>query len=336
MRALVLEGDPTSASLKLREVPDPPPRAGEIVVRIRFAALNRRDLWICKGLYPGINYPTILGSDGAGIIEALGDGVDRFQVGQEVVINPSLDWGPDERVQGSSFRILGMPDDGTFAELVRVPTANVELKPSSLSFEAAAALPLAGLTAYRAVMTKAKVQAGETVLVTGIGAGTATFALQFARMAGARVFVTSGSEAKLDQARQLGAVDGVNYRSENWHKTLRSLGCAPDVVIDSGGGESLATVLGLVQPAGRIVTFGATTGPVPSLDLFRVFWKQLALFGTTMGTANEFRAMLQCFEEERTELSPVIDRTFSIEQGDEALGRMENSEQFGKLLLQIG
>jgi NADPH:quinone reductase-like Zn-dependent oxidoreductase len=333
MKAIVLREIGPVDNFRLEEVPDPSPKAGEVVVRLRAAALNHRDLWISRDKYPNVSLPAVLGSDGAGQVSGMGDGVEGFRVGQDVVINPSLDWGPDDRVQGDRFRILGMPDQGTFAELIAVPAENVVPKPAGLSFEQAAAIPLAGLTAYRAVVTKARVQAGETVLVTGIGAGTATLALQFASAMGARVFVTSGSEAKREQARSLGAKGGVDYKDPDWPARLRELAGPPDVVIDSAGGEGFARAVELLRPGGRLVTFGATTGPVPSLNIFQVFWKQLQVLGTTMGTPAEFSAMLDLVEDRG--IRPVVDRTFPLAEAPEALRRMEQAGQFGKIVLKI-
>ncbi|RUL88638.1 zinc-binding dehydrogenase [Tautonia sociabilis] len=333
MKAIVLREIGSLDHFRLEDVPDPDAGPGEVVVRLRAAALNHRDLWISRNKYPGVRLPAILGSDGAGQVAALGEGVEGLRVGQDVVINPSLDWGPDERAQGERFRILGMPDQGTFAELIAVPAANVLPKPVGMNFEEAAALPLAGLTAYRAVVTKARIQPGEVVLVTGIGAGTATLALQLARALGARVFVTSGDDSKLQRARALGAEGGVNYKDPDWPKTLRDLAGPPDAVIDSAGGESFARAVDLLRPGGRLVTFGATTGPVPSFDLFKLFWKQLQLLGTTMGTSAEFAALLELVEDRG--IRPVVDRTFPMAEVVSALRRMEEAGQFGKIVLKI-
>src|SRR5215813_8932267 len=213
MKAVVLRELGGPENLRSEEIADPQPNANEVVVRLKAAAINHRDLFIRQGKYAGIKLPIILGSDGAGEIAEVGAEVDRALIGKAVVINPSLDWGNDERTQGPSFRILGLPDDGTYAELIKVPAANVHTKPTALSFEEAAAIPLASLTAYRAVVTRAQVQPGETVLVTGIGGGVSSFALQVAKHRGARVFVTSGSDTKLARARELGAEGGANYHN---------------------------------------------------------------------------------------------------------------------------
>ncbi|QDV38718.1 zinc-binding dehydrogenase [Tautonia plasticadhaerens] len=333
MKAIVLREFGQIDHFRLEDMPDPTPGPGEVVVRLRAAALNHRDLWISRGKYPNVTLPAVLGSDGAGQVASLGEGVEGLRTGQDVVINPSLDWGPDPRVQGDRFRILGMPDHGTFAELIAVPAENVVPKPAGMNFEDAAAIPLAGLTAYRAVVTKAEVQPGETVLVTGIGAGTATLALQFALALGARVFVTSGSEAKLERARALGAKGGVSYRDDDWPSKLRELAGAPDVVIDSAGGEGFGRCVDLLRPGGRLVTFGGTAGPVPSFNVFPLFWKQLRLLGTTMGTAAEFAAMLDLVEDRG--IRPVVDRAFPLAEATEALRHMEQAGQFGKIVMKV-
>lgn len=335
MKAIVLRDLGSADHLRPEEVADPTPGPSEVVVRLRTAALNHRDLWIWKGQYAGIKLPAILGSDGAGVVESVGPGIDPSFVGREVVVDPSLDWGGDPRCFGPDFRILGMPDDGTYAQRVKVPACNVQPKPDRLSWEEAAAIPLAGLTAYRAVVSRARVQAGETVLIPGIGSGVATFALLFARHLGARVLVTSGSDAKLARARELGADGGANYKAQDWVAEIRSLtdGAGPDVVIDSVGGPTFNHCIELLRPGGRIATFGATTGPAPQLEIRRVFWKQLSILGTTMGSPAEFGAMLSLFADGT--LRPVVDRTFPLAEAAAAHRHMERAEQFGKIVLTI-
>jgi NADPH:quinone reductase-like Zn-dependent oxidoreductase len=271
MNAIVLRELGPPDNLRLEQVPDPVPGPGEAVVRLKAAALNHRDVWIRLGQYAGIKLPIIPGSDGAGEVVAAGRDVDPALVGRAVVIDPSLDWGPDERAQARSFRILGLPDDGTYAELVKVPAENLHDKPPHLTFEQAAALPLAGVTAYRAVATRALVQAGETVVVTGAGGGVSSFAVQFARALGARVLVTSRSAEKIERARALGAEGGLVSTSADWVKAMGRLagGEGPDVVIDSVGGETFAQALALVRPGGRNVTYGSTMGAATKLEVRR-------------------------------------------------------------------
>jgi NADPH:quinone reductase-like Zn-dependent oxidoreductase len=315
-------------------VADPKPGPGEVVVRLHAAALNHRDLWIRKGLYAGIKLPIILGSDGAGEVAALGVGADPTLLGKSVVINPGFDWGEDERVQSQYFRILGLPDDGTYAEFVKAPATHVHRKPAAWTWEEAAALPLAGLTAYRAVVTRAQVKAGEHVLITGIGGGVSLAALQIATARGARVVVTSGSDAKLQRAKLLGAIGGVNYKSSDWSKAAAGLTQGgPDVVIDSVGGDTLAKAIEIAKPGGRLVTYGATTGPIPQLEVRRIFWKQLSLLGSTMGTPREFAAMLELYTS--SNIRPVVDQSFALADAPAAHTRMEEAGQFGKIVLKI-
>jgi NADPH:quinone reductase-like Zn-dependent oxidoreductase len=333
MDAVVLRELGGPERLVLEQVPDPTPGPGQVLVRLRAAALNHRDAWIRKGLYAGITLPIVLGSDGAGEVVAAGDGVDRTLIGSDVVINPSLDWGTDDRVQGPKYRILGLPDNGTYAEVVAVPADNVFPKPTALTWAEAAAIPLAGLTAYRALFTRAQVKTGETVLVTGIGGGVATLALLFARHAGARVLVTSGSDDKIARARELGAEGGVNYHAEGWGKAVLALaGGGPDIIIDSAGAEAFPALLDVITPGGRIVTFGATTGSPSTIEVRKIFWKQISILGSTMGTPREFAGMLALFE---GGLTPVVDRVFPLAEAAAAHRRMDQADQFGKIVLEI-
>lgn len=333
MNAVVLRELGGPEKLVLEQMPDPTPGQGQALVRLRAAALNHRDAWIRKGLYAGITLPIILGSDGAGEVVAVGDGVDRTLIGSDVVINPSLDWGTDDRAQGPRYRILGLPDNGTYAEVVAVPADNVFPKPAALTWAEAAAIPLAGLTAYRALFTRAQVRAGETVLVTGIGGGVATLALLFARHAGARVLVTSSSDDKLARARELGADGGVNYRAEGWGNAVQALAHGgPDIIIDSAGKEVFPTLFDIIKPGGRIVTFGTTTGSASTIEVRKIFWKQISILGSTMGTPREFASMLKLFE---GGLKPVVDRVFPLAAASAAHGRMDQADQFGKIVLEI-
>jgi NADPH:quinone reductase-like Zn-dependent oxidoreductase len=333
MNAVVLHELGGPEKLVLEQAPDPTPGPGQALVRLRAAALNHRDVWIRLGMYAGIKLPIILGSDGAGEVVAVGDGVDRTLIGSAVVINPSLDWGTDDRAQGPRYRILGLPDNGTYAELVAVSADNVFPKPTALTWAEAAAIPLAGLTAYRALFTRAQVKAGETVLVTGIGGGVATLALLFARHAGARVVATSGSDDKLARARELGADGGVNYRAESWGKAVQALvGDGPDIIVDSAGKDVFPTLVDIIKPGGRIVTFGTTTGSASTIEVRKIFWKQISILGTSMGTPREFASMLALFE---GGLKPVVDRVFPLAEASAAHRRMDQAGQFGKIVLEI-
>jgi NADPH:quinone reductase-like Zn-dependent oxidoreductase len=333
MKAIVLRTLGGPEVLRLEEVPLGPPAEGEVLVRLRAAALNHRDVWIRTGRYAGIRLPVILGSDGAGEVVETADNVDSSWRGRAVVIDPALNWGTDERAQGSAFQILGLPRDGTYAEFVKVPVHHVHEKPEHLSFEEAAAIPLASVTAYRALIVRAQIKAGETIVITGIGGGVATCALRIATHLGARVYVTSGSDAKLEAARANGAAGGVNHRNSDWPKAAIALiGGRPDVVLDGAGGDTFNNALDLVAPGGRVVSYGATLGPVHQLEVRRIFWKQLNVLGSTMGTPRDFAAMLRLYEDG---LRPIIDSVFPLEQASEAHRRMEQGEQFGKIVLKI-
>ena len=330
MRALVLEG--VGKPLELREVPTPAAGEGEAIVRIVAAAINHRDLWIQKGQYAGLKFPIVLGSDGVGVVHECGPGVDASWKGRAVVLDPSLRWGDDPRAQGRDFRILGLPDDGTFAEYVRVPASQLHARPEHLTDAEAAAIPLAGVTAYRAVVTHGEVRAGMRVLVTGIGGGVSAFALQIAHSQGAEVHVTSSQNDKLERAKAQGAAFGANYTNETWVKDLKA--SAPegyDFIVDSAGGDGFASLLELARPGGRVVFYGATRGNPKGLDLRRIFWKQLRLQGTTMGTAADFSAMLKLYADAK--LRPVVDRTFPFEAGNEAFAHVGAAAQFGKVVL---
>ena len=317
--------------LEIQSVPDPVAAPGHAVVRLRAAALNHRDLWIQQGHYAGIKTPMILGSDGAGTVTAVGSPSDDGWVGRDVIINPALDWGRDPRAQGPAFRILGLPDNGTFAEQILIPVANLAPKPAHLSWEQAAALPLAGLTAWRSLFTRAQLLAGERILITGVGGGAASFALQFACAAGAQVWVTSGSTEKIQRARAGGALGGVNYRDTDWSEQLKKSAGHFDVIIDSAGGAGFAQLVELTNPGGRIVFFGATTGNPTGLDLRRCFFRQISLLGTTMGSPEDFSAMARLVAAKK--LVPVVDKIFPLDDAAAALGHMETGAQFGKIVL---
>jgi NADPH:quinone reductase-like Zn-dependent oxidoreductase len=317
--------------LSVAEVPSPQPVRGEVVVRIKAAALNHRDVWIKLGQYADLKFPARPGSDGAGVVERVGGGVDPQWIGREVIINPSFGWGDNEHVQGDHFTILGMPRDGTLAEEVAVPVSQLMAKPAHLSWTEAAALPLSGLTAYRALFRRAQLKAGEKVLVNGVGGGVAGFALQFAAAQGANVFVTSGSDEKIARALTLGAKGGFNYTHPGWAKTAAHAGHRFDVIVDSAGGEGFESLVDLAAPGGRIVFFGATRGDPSTLPMRKVFWRQISLLGTTMGSPADWAGMVDFTG--RHQIVPVVSRVFPLEQAAEAFALMERGDQFGKIVL---
>jgi len=335
MQAIVQRATGGPEVLQVEEVADLLPGPGQVVVRLRAAALNRRDLYIRLGQYANIKLPITPGSDGAGEVLAVGEGVTNVSPGQEVVINPSLEWGDDPRIPGASWRILGLPENGAYAQQVLVPASAVLSKPEALSWEDAAALPLAGLTAYRALISRGQAQAGQTLLIPGIGGGVSSFVLLFAKRLGVRVLVTSSSDQKLARARDLGADEGFNYKTQNWVREVRHAtgGVGPDLVVDSVAGDTFNHILDVVRPGGRIVTYGSTLGPAPEVVVRRIFWKQLDVLGSTMGTAAEFQSMLDLFA--NGNLRPVIDEVFPLAEAGAAQARMADSVQFGKIILSI-
>ena len=334
MQAVVLTETGGPEVLTLGTADDPAAGPGEVVVALRTAALNRRDVFVRKGIAPS-PLPVIPGSDGAGTVRSVGEGVSGLAEGDDVIVYPALGWGGGEAAPAPGFRILGGPDDGTYAELVRLPAENVLPKPARLSWEEAAALPLAGLTAYRALVSRAGMRPGETVLVLGIGGGVATIATMLARGAGCRVIVTSSSREKLDRARDLGADGGVLYTQDDWVGAVRDLtgGRGVDIVVDSVG-ATWADSIAAVRPGGRVVAFGGTGGAKVELGVRAVTMGQVSLLGTTMGSPRDFAGLLAAVE--ASGWSPVIDSVRPLGEVADAHRREEAGEHFGKLVLSIG
>ncbi len=332
MKAVVLHETGGPDKLHYEEVATPMPQPGEVRVALQASALNRRDYWITVGAYPRIRFPAIAGSDGAGVIDAVGAGVPASRVGEEVVIYPAREWGNDLRCGGTNFRVLGMPDQGTLAEYHCTPAENVFAKPAHLSWIQAAAIPLAGLTAWRAVVTHGEVQPGQKVLVTGIGGGVASFALLWAKYHGAMVYVTSGSADKLEHAKRLGAAGGVSYKAADWSKQIRELSGGIDLVIDSAGGNVVTAALSTLNNGGRFVFFGATLGnPGEGLEMAKIFFRQIRIQGTTMGSPAEFGAMLEFVD--RFRIEPVVDQIYKLKDAVTACKRLQVGDQMGKLVL---
>src|SRR5690349_22101487 len=294
MVAAVFKGK--NSPLQVEEYKRPKPIKDQVLVRLRYAALNHRDLWLMQEQAQHFPQGIILGSDGAGVIEDVGEDADPLLVGGEVVINPSLDWGSNPVVQGNTFRILGFPDNGTFAEYIAISKKYVFDKPEHLSFEEAAAVPLSGLTAYRALFTKARLRADEKVLITGTGGGAALWALQFAVAYKARVYVTSGSDEKIARAMKLGALGGYNYKDPEWAEKAKKEAGGFDIIIDSAGGNQFGKLIDLANPGARIVNFGRTAGNITDISTRLLYWKQISILGTTMGTRDEFLSMLHFLE----------------------------------------
>ncbi len=344
MRAVVIHGYGGLDSVVVEDVPRPQPvEPDDVVVAVRAAALNHLDLFVVAGL-PGIThqFPHVLGCDAAGVVEAVGAKVTRVKAGDRVIINPGV-WCRTceaclrgEEQLCTTYRVLGEHVQGTFAEAVRVREDTLELVPKGVSWTEAAAFPLATLTAWHMIHTRGAVRPGQTVLVWGIGGGVAQAALQAAKLLGARVIVTSSSDAKLAAARSLGADEGINHRAADVAKEVRRLtgkrGC--DVVIDNVGEQTWDVSLRCLARGGRLVTCGGTTGPMVTTDVRRLFWHQWSILGSTMGSRSEFEHITQRLA--RGELRSVVDRVYPMEQARAALERLEQGGQFGKLVLETG
>ena len=332
MRAVFFKGK--DQPLVIQQIKKFKPVKDQVLIRLRNAAINHRDLWTWREQTLPASDGIILGSDGCGVVEDVGEDADMLLIGSEVIINPSLDWGTNPIVQGNAFRILGFPDHGTFSDYIVISKKYIFDKPEHLSFAESAAVPLSGLTAYRALFSKARLRAKEKVLITGVGGGAALWVLQFAVAYQARVYVTSGSEEKISKAKSLGAVEGFNYKDPDWQqKAMKESGGGFDIIIDSAGGDQFSKLIELALPGGRIVNFGRTAGNITNISTRLLYWKQISIHGSTMGTRDEFLSMLD-FVESRN-IKPVVDKIFPLEQIDEAMKRMEQGDQFGKIVLQI-
>jgi zinc-binding alcohol dehydrogenase/oxidoreductase len=325
VKAVRIHEDGGPEVLRYEDVEDPTPGSGEVLVRLRAASLNHLDLWIRQGL-PSVPKPRILGADGAGVVAALGEGADTFSEGDRVVLNPGLDDGA---------RILGEHMDGTHAQLVAVPAEYVHPIPGGLSFEEAAAFPLVFETAYRMLVTKARIEEHEWVLLWGIGSGVALAAFAIAKALGARTLVTSSSAEKLARASELGADATVNHAEDDVAAAVKEAtgGRGVDVVVEHVGEATWKTSLQSAAPNARVVVCGATSGPNPPAQLHRIWWKQLAVYGSTMGTREDFEGAYELIA--RGAAQPIVDRVFPLEQAAAAHEYLEEGRQFGKVVLEI-
>lgn len=329
MKAVVHEGKPGKEGLAFREIAERELENGEVRVRLKAAGLNHRDLFVLHRHKPE-DPALIIGSDGAGIVEAVSDGVTNVRIGDEVMINPSLGWREESPAPPEGFEILGLPFHGTFAEKVVVPAENVMAKPAFLTWEEAGVMSLAALTAYRALFTKGQVGKGMKVFIPGIGGGAATFLLQFSVAVGAEVYVTSRSEEKRRRALQLGAVMAIDS-NDDWTDVLD--GVKMDLVIESVGAATFNKSLDQLRQGGTIVTFGASAGDVVSFDLRKFFYGQYKLLGSTMGSGEEYSEMVKFITEHK--IRPVVDQVFPINDFNNAFIKLEGADQFGKLALKI-
>ncbi len=329
MRAVVHHGASGFAGVSLVDHPEKAASNDEVKIRLKTAGLNHRDLFVLTRHKPE-DPPLVIGSDGAGIVEAVGDQVTSVKVGDEVVVIPSLGWKNNTPAPPEGFEILGLPDDGTFAESIVVPEDNVAAKPAHLSWEEAGVLPLGAVTAYRALFTKGQLQKGETVMLPGIGSGVANLILKMAKAQGARVIVTSREEAKLQRARELGA-DVTLLNDDDWTRALSEE--SVDLVIESVGAATWQRSLDVLKKGGRIVIFGASAGDTVTMNLRDFFYGQYTLLGSTMGSIEEFHDMLAFIS--KYEIAPIVDSVFELEEYLPAMQRLEKSEQFGKIAFSI-
>jgi NADPH:quinone reductase-like Zn-dependent oxidoreductase len=317
VKAVRIHEDGGPEVLRYEDAPDPEPGPDEVLIQLRAASLNRLDLWVRQGL-PSVPKPRILGADGAGIDSD----------GRRVVINPGVE-------HGDKITVIGEHTDGTHAEQIAVPASNVYELPDSVSFEQAAAFPLVFETVYRMLVTRAGLQDGEWVLVWGVGSGIGSAALVLAKALGANVVATSSSDEKLAKASELGADAAVNHRTGDVVKTVKEATGGPgvDVVVEHVGEATWHKTLQAVRPQGRIAVCGATSGPNPPAALHRVWWKQLTILGSTMGTKEDFEGAYELVRSGKAK--PVIDNVFPLSEARAAHERMESGEQFGKIILAI-
>jgi len=340
MRAIVIsrQGAPVAANVALVEnYPDPKPTAGHLLVRTEAAALNHLDLWVGMGL-PGIDltYPRVSGSDGCGVVEAVGDGVDPSWVGRRVLLNaacplhdPSL---PGRNPAPPDLLMIGEHVDGCLAERFAAPVGNV-VDVGSADPVQAAAFGLTFLTAWRMLVTQARIRAGQSILITGIGGGVALAALAIGRHFGCQTIVTSRHAAKLERAKALGADHGVLDSGGDWSREVRSLTGkrGVDIVVDSVGKAIHMSCIKSLARRGIFVTCGCTSGSDATTDLTRIFWSQLSIIGSTMGDMEEFRSVVALFR--RGLLAPVVDSVHHPREGAAAFARLESAEQFGKIVV---
>lgn len=343
MKAVVIHEHGGMGQLRIEEVPEPKFTEDEVVLKVHSTGLNHLDIWIRKGR-GGMKVPKphILGSDATGVVVAAGANVKGVAAADEVILNPGLSCGSceycnrGEQSECISFGIVGMARPGTFAEQVAVPARNVFPKPSHMSFNEAGAFVLTYLTAWRMLMTRAQLKPGQTVLIHGIGGGVALSALQLAKLIGAEVIVTSSSNEKLDRASQIGADHTINYKAvDDVAQCVRNVtsGRGVDIVIDTVGAATWPVDFSAVRRGGKMVLCGVTSGPQAPTNLQMLYWNQLTILGSTMGSDEDFRQMLEAVISAK--LTPVIDSVTSLENVRDAMSKMETGEQFGKIVIKV-
>ncbi len=342
MKAAAIQQHGGPEVISIQDLPVPTPSAGEVLLAVRAAGLNHLDIWVRRGGRFELTWPHVLGSDAAGVVAEVGAGVSDLTVGQEVVLSPGLSCArcePCQRGQETlceAFSIIGAGWPGTFAQFVAVPAANCLPKPQHLSSEQAGCLAVAYVTAWRMLRTRAGLKAGETVLIHGIGGGVALAGLQIAKLTGARVIVTSSSDEKLAKAAKLGADVGLNYRTTaDLTAAVRdaTAGRGVDVVLETVGAATWLVTLSVLRRGGRVVICGVTSGPEAVMNLQQLYWNQYAILGSTYGTKEDFRKLLEAMTAAKME--PVIDSVVPLDQVRQAAERMESGQQFGKIVLLV-
>ncbi len=343
MKALVLTGPGGADRLTVTDVRTPVvAKPDDVLVRVRAAGLNHLDLFVLGGL-PGITHewPHIMVGDGAGVVEAVGVAVDNVRVGDRVMMNPGIscmqcEWcEAGEHSLCDTYQLLGEHRAGTAAEYIVLPAHNLAVIPDSMPWDQAAAFSLANLTAWRMLTTRIRLRAGETILIWGIGGGVAQAALQIAKLVGATVIVTSSSDAKLARAADLGADHGLNHAAVDVRKEVRRLtgGRGADAVVDNVGESTWMQSLRSLRPHGRLVTCGATSGPLVTTDVRKLFWYQWEIYGSTMGSHAEYQAIARLARQGK--LWPVVDSVVPLAEARGAFERLERGAQFGKIVIDL-
>jgi len=343
MKAVVIQQHGGLDRVKIDRVSQPEPTEDEVILKVRSAGLNHLDIWVREGR-PGlkVSMPHVMGSDASGVVTAVGANVKNVNIGDEVILNPGLSCGSceycnrGEQSECISFGIVGMTRQGTFAEQVAVPARNVFPKPSHMNFDEAGTFVLSYLTAWRMLMTRARLKPGQTVLIHGIGGSVALCALRLAKLAGAQVTVTSSTDEKLDRAGQLGVDHTINYEAvDDVAQCVRDItsGTGVDLVVDTVGAATWPIDFSAVRRGGKIVLCGVTSGPQAPTNLQMLYWNQLTILGSTMGSDEDFRQMLKAVT--TAKLKPVMDSVAALEDVRDAMGKMETGKQFGKIVLRV-
>ncbi|MCB0665646.1 MAG: zinc-binding dehydrogenase [Saprospiraceae bacterium] len=317
MRAIQYQSAEVPA--KVVNIDHPTPGDGEVLVDIKNSGLNHRDIFITKGLYPNLRPGSTLGSDGVAVWKE-----------RHFLVNPNVSWGPNQQFQGENYSILGMPKDGTFAEKMVLHPDRLAEKPAHLTLPQAAAIPLAGLTAYRVLFSRCQLAPEDRLCVSGIGGGVAIFVMQFALAIGAEVWVTSSSQEKIDQAKDMGAAGGCLYTDDSWHKILKKKSGGFDVIIDSAGGTGFSQLISTANSGARVGIYGGSLGKIQDLSPQLIFWKQLNIFGSTMGSDRDFEAMVRFVDQHK--IIPVVDSVYDLSDFQNAFDRMDKGQQFGKII----